>query len=265
MRAARVARGCAAALLALGLPARALVVDGDPEAALREPAPGSPVASVAKLGGTSGVYLGRGWVITAGHVGAGEIALGSASYPPVPGSWRPLRGDGPAPPDLGVFRVDPAPGLPPLEIPRKGPGVGEALLLVACGQGRGERIEWEGRAGFRWEPVNARRWGRNRVAATGLEIPGSGVSTAAFATLFSPGEPEEAQAALGDSGGGAFVLRAGSWQLAGVLFAVENHPGQPPHTSLEGNASFAADLSRYRDEIEALTGARGEAPPPAVP
>jgi hypothetical protein len=262
MRAARLARGCAAALLGLALPARALVVDGDPEAALREPAPGSPVASVAKRGGTTGVYLGGGWVITAGHVGAGEIALGGVSYPPVQGSWKPLRGQSPAPPDLGVFRVDPAPGLPPLEIARRGPGVGEALLLVACGLGRGERIEWQGRPGFRWEPVNVRRWGRNRVAATGLEIPGSGVSTAAFATLFTPGDPEEAQAALGDSGGGAFVLRGGSWQLAGILFAVENHPGQPPQTSLEGNASYAADLSRYRDEIEALTGRRDAAAPP---
>jgi len=260
MRARRVAHGCASALLALALPARALVVDGDPEAALREPAPGSPVASVAKRGGTSAVYLGRGWVITAGHVGAGEIALGGASYPPVPGSWQPLRGGG-SPPDLGVFRVDPAPDLPPLEIARRGPEVGEALLLVACGYGRGERIEWEGRVGFRWDPVNVRRWGRNRVAAKGVVVPGSGVSTTAFATLFTLGDPEEAQAALGDSGGGAFVLRGGSWQLAGILFSVQNHPGQPPQTSLEGNSSYAADLSRYREEIEALIGRRDEAPP----
>jgi hypothetical protein len=261
MRRGRAARAGTCFALALALPARALVVDGDEEAARREPATGGPVAYVAKIGGTSGVYLGQGWVITAGHVGAGELALEGAAYPPVPGSWTPLRGDGPTPADVGLFRVDPAPKLPPLEIAGRGPGLGEALLLVGCGLGRGERFEWDGRVGFRWDPVSVRRWGRNRVAATGLEVPGSGLSTHAFATLFSTGEPQEAQAAVGDSGGGAFVLRRGSWKLAGILFSVAGHPGQPAQTAIDGNATHLADLSRYREQIEAVTGPRSEPAP----
>jgi len=260
-RARPAARLAACVALALALPARALVVDGDPAAALREPAPGSPVAWVARLGGTGGVYLGAGWVVTASHVGAQAISIDGTSYPPVAGSWKPLRGEGATGPDLGVFRVDPAPRLAPLEIARRAPALGEPLLLVAWGAGRGERLEWDGRVGFRWDPVYARRWGRNRVAATGLVVPDGQHSTRAFATLFSPGEPEEAQAAHGDSGGGAFVLRRGSWRLVGILFSVVSLPGQPPGTAVGGNATNLADLSVYREEIEGITGLTGQGEP----
>jgi len=106
-----------------------------------------------------------------------------------------------------------------------------------------------------------RRWGRNDVAATGLEIPGDHNTTHAFATLFTPGEPQEAQAAHGDSGGGGFVLRRGAWKLAGILFSITAHPGQPGSTSVAGNSSYLADLSRYREEIEKVTGLRA-APEP---
>ena len=249
----------AACALALALPARALVVDGDPEAALREPPGPNPVAWVGKLGGLSGVYLGAGWVLTAAHVGASAVAIAGASFAPVEGSWRPLRGDAALPPDLGLFRIDPAPPLAPMEIARRAPHVGEALLLVACGHGRGAPLEWGGRTGFRWEPVNVRRWGQNRVAATGLVIPDASHSTRSFATLFSPGEPAEAQGALGDSGGGAFVLRRGGWKLAGIVFSVGMHPGQPAQTALAGNATHVADLAAYREEIETITGLRSEA------
>jgi hypothetical protein len=258
MRRGRAACAGACLAIALALPARALVVDGDEEAARREPATGGPVAAVGKIRGLSGVYLGQGWVITAGHVGAGDFGLEGASYPPVPESWRQLHSDGATPADVGLFRVEPAPKLPPLEIARRGPGLGEALLLVACGLGRGERFEWEGRVGFHWDPLAVRRWGRNRVATTGIEVPGAGASTHAFATLFSTGEPQEAQAAVGDSGGGAFVLRRGSWRLAGILFSIAGHPGQPPQTAVDGNATHLVDLSRYLEQIEAVTGLRGE-------
>src|SRR5262249_46650712 len=67
MRRRWAARLATCAGLALALPARAIVVDGDAEAAQRPPASGGPFASVAKLGGTSGVYLGKGWALTAGH------------------------------------------------------------------------------------------------------------------------------------------------------------------------------------------------------
>jgi len=249
----------ATALLALAPGARALVVEADPAEAEGVPGAGLGVEHVGKIGGTTGVYLGEGWVLTAGHVGAGELWLDGAKYPAVAGSWAPLRGsEGASPPDLGVFRVSPPPALPPLRIAHRAPTLGEPLLLVACGHGRGERLEWDGRAGFRWAPPNVRRWGTNRVAAVGIDVPRPGMSTRVFATLFSAGARQEAQAALGDSGGAGFVRRRGSWLLAGIMVSVVAFPGQPPQTAVDGNATHLADLSHYRAEILAIVG--GAAP-----
>lgn len=239
----------------LALPARALVVDGDPALEQRSPGRDTGYEHVGKLGGTTGVYLGEGWVITAGHVGALELWLDGEKYAAVPGSWAQLRGKAEGkPPDLGVFRVEPRPDLPRLSISRRPPKVGEPVLLVACGHGRGERIEWDGRAGFRWAPPNVRRWGLNRIAAVGLDVASPGSATQAFATLFSVGDKQEAQAALGDSGGAAFAKRRGVWTLAGILTSISSLPGQPPQTAVSGNSTYLADLSRYRGEVLALTG-----------
>jgi hypothetical protein len=242
--------------------ARALVVNADPEEVLRAPAPGMGVEHVGKIGGTTGVYIGAGFVLTAGHVGAGEIWLDGVTYAPVAGSWAPLRGEaGASPPDLGVFRVTPEPPLPILPIARRTPAVGDPLFLVGCGHGRGEPFEWDGRAGFHWAPPNVRRWGTNRVATVGIDLPRAGTATRVFASLFSAGERHEGQAALGDSGGAGFVRRRGAWVLAGIILSVVAHPGQPPRTAVAGNATHFADLSHYRDAILALTGLPGTVTP----
>ncbi len=242
-------------LLALAAPASGLVVEADGDEVLRAPGPGTGFDHVGKIRETTGVYLGDGWVLTAGHVGAGELRLDGAGHPAVPDSWTPLRGPaGGSHPDLGVFRVAPSPPLPRLAIAGMAPRTGERLLLVGCGSGRGERFEWDGRVGFRWAGLHVRRWGTNRVAAVGLEVPGAGASTRVFATLFSAGEQWEAQAAIGDSGGAAFVSRRGAWKLAGIMVSVVSSPGQPPQTAVHGNETYLADLSVYRDEILALTG-----------
>src|SRR5215210_1123529 len=65
--------------------ARALIVDNAPvNDATRSsstfnftaPSNGSPWLNVGNLNGAGGVYLGNGWVITAGHVGPGTIDFG---------------------------------------------------------------------------------------------------------------------------------------------------------------------------------------------
>jgi hypothetical protein len=241
------------------------VVDGAAEEVLRSPGPDVGFEHVAQRGSTSAVYLGEGWVLTAAHVGAGEILLDGERYPAVAGSWSQLRGGGSPPfPDLGVFRVEPRPPLPRLALVERAPKPGERVLLVGYGIARGERIEWEGRAGFRLSGPGVRRWGINRIAGTGFDAFDAGMATHAFATLFSDGEQWEAQAAPGDSGGAVFVRRGARWRLAGIMIAVGTFPKQPPGTALVGNATHVADLSRYRDEIRALTGL-APARPPGLP
>lgn len=231
------------------------MVDGAADEVLHPPGAGTGFEHVAQRGPTSAVYLGGSWVLTAAHVGAGEILLDGVRYPAVAGSWAPLRGgEGPALPDLGVYRIEPHPALPRLALVDRPPRPGERVLLVGCGRARGERLEWEGRTGFRWSGPSLRRWGLNRIAGTGFDAFDAGLATRSFATLFSADEPWEAQAAGGDSGGAVFVRRGAAWQLAGIMIAVGTFPKQPAATSLIGNATHVADLSHYRDEILALTG-----------
>ena len=75
-----------------------------------------------------------------------------------------------------------------------------------------------------------------------------------FETDFSGGQAtkHEAQVAVGDSGGGAFIKRGDTWELAGVLFAADRNPEQPKRTSIQGNLTLIADLSVYRDQILAV-------------
>jgi hypothetical protein len=98
------------------------------------------------------------------------------------------------------------------------------------------------------------RWGTNRVAEVHSSLSFS--NTWLFSTRFSiAGSPHEAQAAVGDSGGGVFARGDDGWELAGVMIAVDSYPGQPARTTFYGNRTFHADLSHYADEIDRILAA----------
>jgi hypothetical protein len=116
------------------------------------------------------------------------------------------------------------------------------------------------------------RWGTNRVSSVDEDVGLAGHVTRSMAFDFtSPppglrtdqrcdavhrtpeGECPESQARPGDSGGAVFLRdAAGQWELAGVLHAIATYTNQPSNLALYGNVSFAADLSFYRPQIEAL-------------
>jgi secreted trypsin-like serine protease len=80
-------------------------------------------------------------------------------------------------------------------------------------------------------------------------------NTDTFATRFSIARTEhEAQAAHGDSGGAAFAYLENRWQLVGIILAVDNHIGQPERSAVYGNRTMIADLARYSQFIESVTG-----------
>src|SRR5258708_33602527 len=58
----------------LALPSYA-IVDANSVTNTNAPPDGAPWANVGQVNGPSGVYLGAGWVLTAAHVGAGNINL----------------------------------------------------------------------------------------------------------------------------------------------------------------------------------------------
>lgn len=233
----------------------ALVIESETDASgTRPPAQVAGWANVGLRGGMTAVYLGNGWVITARHVGAGDVEFGGVRYPALLPSVVELGASaGPPFPDLIVFRVEPRPELPPLRIRPTPPSVGDAVLLVGAGRDRGAPTRWNDHTGWGWGPHSGLRWGTNRVSAAGIAVGVVDVRTPAFAMRFDPGEtPHEAQAAVGDSGGAVFIRREGRFELAGVLIAIATYPDQPAATALVGNLTTAADLSVFRRTLTAL-------------
>jgi hypothetical protein len=247
-------------LLLLVAPATcALVVESDPgDANTRAPSPDPGWANIGRRSGYPAVYLGNGWVITAWHVGAGDVVLGGVTHHALPESAVRLgTGDGPPAADLVVFRIEPRPDLPALPIRPTPPKVGDPALLIGAGCNRGDATSWNGMKGFTWGPISTLRWGTNRVAAVGIDVRASDTVTPGFALRFDPGETRfEAQAAVGDSGGPVFIPRQGRFELAGILIAVAGFPEQPPNTAFYGNFSTAADLSVFRPRLAALVNPR---------
>ena len=64
----------------------------------------------------------------------------------------------------------------------------------------------------------------------------------------------ESQAVSNDSGGGMFTKVNDEWYLSGLIVAIFGHPDQPDVTThaIYGDLTLAADLSAYREQIEAV-------------
>jgi hypothetical protein len=239
--------------------------------------------------GLSGMYLGGGWVITAGHVGARPITLLGVTYQPVAGSGAQVPNPSGPPPDLMVYRINGFPPLPSPVLSNATPTVGEVVSCEGHGWPR-EPTEtlttwsatWQENPpppqvlyrGFKrtFAVPHVRRWGTNAVSVEIIPVP----DTTNFQMVFNQtgGTPDEAQAVTGDSGGACFAERGGNWELVGVMFAMlvfsdgpGGNPDQPANTAVFGNGTVVADVFFYRTQIESLTppiGAVPALPPLAV-
>jgi hypothetical protein len=209
---------------------------------------------VGTRGNLTAVYLGDGFVLTANHVGAGDFVLGGVTYPFVPGSDVRLKNNDQSLADMLVFKVSPDPGLPPLPLRTAFPSVGADAILIGNGRERGLTTSFDPGApdppigGWEWAPGTTLRWGTNKVDG----FPsGKILGNVAVFTAFDPDDSvHEAQAANGDSGGALFVERNGTWELAGILYAVGAFPQQPSETAIYGNVTYAARVDYYYDEIQ---------------
>jgi hypothetical protein len=123
---------CLAVATALPL-VQAVVINGATPANVAAPADDPGWANVGWIGSASGVYLGditvpgHGagyWVLTAAHVGAGNIVLNGTSYSPVAGSAVQLRNGDNSLTDLELFQLSANPGLPTLTLAASAPTVG---------------------------------------------------------------------------------------------------------------------------------------------
>jgi hypothetical protein len=219
-----------------------------------------PLVNVGTRGGTSAVYLGAGTVITANHVGAGSVDFQGTLYQAVPGSAVRLVNPDATAADLILFMIHPEPDLPPLPIANAPPPPQGQILIAGNGIDRGYPTSYDPNgvgppgpvAGYTWGSTRRLRYGTNRVETH--PAGGRTFNTQAFGSLFDSDAPgPEGQAVPGDSGGAAFwQAPSGDWQLAGVILAIREYPGQPSGTSFFGQTTYYADLSYYRTQIEEL-------------
>jgi hypothetical protein len=211
-------------------------------------------ANVGVCSRWTAVYLGRGWALTAAHVGPSDITLEGKKYAADVKSRKRVRNPDGTAADLTLFRIDPVPDLPPVEIAAESPTVGSPIVMVGSGLGRGERTSGQGRVGFSWRAPSVKRWGTSMVQEH-LHDQSVG-NTDVFTTRFSiANTAHEAQAAHGDSGGAAFAYIEDRWQLVGIILAVDNHNGQPSGVAVYGNRTMIADLARYGQFIQGVTDA----------
>jgi len=264
----RVGAIVALSLCATATLAGAVIIDSGDGGGNLDPPAGFPYWKNVdqRFGGTSVIYLGRGWVLTARHVGAGIVVFDSQRYSPDPATLT-LFGDPNRPADLLLFRLsshEPWPELPMLDIATRPPRAGEPVLMIGNGRNRDERRRvhsptGQPLTGWAWGTTTSKRWGTNRVIGSVQTVVHNGTSTRAFSTrfdsLYDGGATEhEAQAAEGDSGGAVFARRRANdahseWVLAGVMFTV-NHPfGGSASAAYYGDLTHAVDLSAYRREI----------------
>jgi hypothetical protein len=269
--------------LPFALPAAAVIIDSvDGTANTTAPTPEDPGwdnVGTSLSGSLTALYLRNGWILTAAHVGIGDVSLAGVTYTAIPGTETQLdNGDGTFA-DLVVFGITPTPPLPDLAIRSNTNLPSGDVIMIGNGRDRGAASDsddpgiWTPAGepspaieGWYWLGSWSRRWGTNEVEDYWTF---SVVDTESFYTVFDgPGSSHtshESQAASGDSGGGLFAKQGNDWELAGVMWAVaEYFPDQISNTSaLLGNATLVADLSFYRDDIMTLT-ASTPVPEPAV-
>ena len=180
----------------------------------------------------SGVYLGNGWVLTAGHVGAGTFTLQGTAYAAVNGSAQGIKNADATVADITLFRIATLPTLAALTL---APALSNVTQVVMIGYGGGQGETW----GTNWIT------GLKMVGVTGPYStpfgPVSSFATYDYETLGVNG----AKLVGGDSGGADFIYNstASQWELAGINEAVNNSTAD----------SYLVDLGNYASAIENIT------------
>jgi len=226
-------------------------------------------------GGTV-VYLGNGYCLTAYHIRVLDspvsVTFGETTYDIAADSWHRLEDDGTGV-DLVLFRTAgtfPAvPAVPYEDIPTTWLSTGETVHIVGYGLNRQpDQTTWYvknnvwhtvpperpyvTRTGYQAADGKSMRWGANVISdddVTSQDYGYGSADTQFYEVRFDAGAgDDEAQTALGDSGGPVLVYDDG-WKLVGLVLSRNMHAGQPADASVFGNRTYIANLTEYRDQI----------------
>jgi hypothetical protein len=222
---------------------------------------------VGEIGGASGVYVGNGWVLTAGHVGEGTFTLpngpGAGTYQPSGTPHFITDENGTA--DLCLFQITPTPNLPPLTIGTNPPvaflppQAGTSVAMFGFGGDAGHLT-----------------WGVDTVTEINELVTPSGntyVSDDYFCdngtvTRNSSSITNSSTLISGDSGGANFTYNAttGIWELEGINEVTGSYSGVSGNPYY-GNGTFSGmvQLNTYAPQINALVFAQAVADTPTLP
>ncbi len=242
--------------LVMAVTASAVLIDGSDGSVDVAPFSEPELDHIGTRGGLSAIYLGSGVVLTANHVGAGDVSFGGVVYPYLPGTAVQLVNSDGTYADLLMFAIYPRPNLPELPIVQTRPAYLSQLLIAGNGLDRGNSLLWDPNgssapgltAGFAWGAGAHVRWGTNHVE---VYPQGRVFNTQAFGSFFDAGSSlPEGQAVTGDSGGGAFSQSPlGGWELSGVMIGIVQYSGQPAGSSFFGQRTYYADVAYYRPQL----------------
>jgi hypothetical protein len=223
---------------------------------------------------SSVTYLGNSWFITAYHVRQLDnptgVVLNASSYVIDSSSWTRVTNSTGTGADLVLFKVTGSvDGLSALAIADSTPTNGTALTMIGDGRNRDTSLiswyvdttpaTWVWNTnfffgadalldGYKYASGAAKRWGSNTVDGSVDGVNDGYGITDMFYTDFDA-VSGEAQGATYDSGGGVFTGTASDFELAGIMITVANYNNQPAGTAVFGDATYVADLSAYRDQI----------------
>lgn len=228
-------------------------------------------AHVGQVNGSTGVYLGDSWVLTANHVGAGNFTLGGQTY-----NYNGVDSHQIGGVDLRLFKLTTAPALPALSIATTSPTAGQGVVMIGAGRSPvsndptiwyvdTDPASWvwsttdfpEADAlagGYLTNSTRVVRWGTNLVEEIAEDVAyGSYAPTDMIVTDFDSTNATafEAQAVTNDSGSGVFVDFGSGWELAGTIVTVDIFNNQPggAGTAVFGSLTLAIDLSQHAEEI----------------
>ncbi|MCE0496608.1 MAG: serine protease [Methylacidiphilales bacterium] len=220
---------------------------------------------VGQVNGLSGTYLGDGWVLTAAHVGAGNLTLDGQTYDVLSNTTQDIYATSNQV-DLVLFQVDTTSttgatlDLPALTISTNDPTAfaygttGSSVVMIGYGGG-------------------SKSWGLNTVTLVNYTTPVSAgghnyVSNDFFTytgttTYGNESVTNDAQLVSGDSGGGDFIYNAatGQWELAGINEVKGTFTNNQDETQ---NLSGFVQLDTYEPQIEADITAVPEPPAPLL-
>lgn len=171
--------------------------------------------------------------------------------------------------DLKLIKLIEDPDLPETalfsatsgDIPRQVSGGGRPRTefttgtLIGWGVGR-DPNDPEGSTTWNWgaNSTMAKRWGTNRIEgniAITYSFGGIDYAYQAIETVLNvSNDPNEAAAAIYDSGSGLFIEHEGIWKLAG-LTATVSESGSSTFTVLGGDSNFFVRINQYAADIEA--------------